>query len=168
VLCARSHDLAQSAALALARENAMAHDEGQQGQQARQNARNAEVRQPAELRRIRCGPEHRRVLSMRFEPDHLAEIRRGAGIEDRQRCGWLVRHAAEVRSRVRRLASLLQERRTIFRLRLSHLPFVLDVRCPRREQREQRQRTDQPDQRGHPTVATQDQQLLAHDCADHA
>jgi hypothetical protein len=44
---------------------------------------------------------------------------------------------------------------------------VLDVRCPRREQREQRQRTDQPDEREHPAVATQDEQLLAHDCADH-
>jgi hypothetical protein len=54
------------------------------------------------------------------------------------------------------------------RLRLSHLPFVLDVRRPRCEQREQRQRTDQPDECQHPTVATQDEQLLAHDCADHA
>ena len=118
VACARGHDLAQRAALALACEGAMAHDEDQQRQQARQNARDAEIRQPTELGRILCRPEHRRILPMRFEPDHLAEIRRGAGIEHRQRCRRLVRHAAEVRGRMRRLASLLQERRTIVRLRL--------------------------------------------------
>ena len=46
--------------------------------------------------------------------------------------------------------------------------FVLDVSRPRGEQCEQRQRTDETEQREHPTVATQDAQLLADDRADHA
>ena len=126
------------------------------GSRLRQNAGDAEVGQPAELGRVLRRAEHRRILPVRFEPDHLAEIRRGAGIEHGERRRRLVGHAAEMRGRMRRLVSLLQKRRAVVRLRLAHLLLVLDVSRPGGEQGEQRKRGDEAEHREHPTVTPQD------------
>ena len=107
------------------------------GSRRGQNAGDAEIGQPAQLGRVLGGAEHRGVLPVRLEPDHLAEIRRGAGIEHRERRRRLVRHAAEVRGRMRGLVSLLQRTPPDRPLCAStHLLLVLDVRRPGSEQRD--------------------------------